>query len=890
MPARPPRPRPLLDTLPLLAAPAGLALPPLLGGGLVAALLLLWLWRRPSRREAAAAVPLVLLAALALASAGIALRLPSPSAASWVAEATPRYAALWRDIAGHAAAGARAVPRPPANLAERLETHRRLAALLAHGHPDLTLLLVDPDGQPLVWEGSGLLHEPAPEQLPRQGYEFRAGFGAATLLAVAPLSSAPRPWRIVAGRSFETARLPFDPPGWLPPQAYRWSPIDSPVEAAPGALVISGPRAPGMAVERLPALRPLVVGYAPAVAGIALALALLTLAAMRAVALAVLWDTAVPPGHGSTSVAALAVAAAMAGGAAAGAPTWSLVALLTGLAVAAAGWHWGGRQQRPAVAATLGGLVAGGLVALTYAVQHGLGAETLDSLDTASWATDAAGAGLRIGLLGLSAGALLVAAGRSARPEAARGRFAAGAALLLLLAAALHDHPVPALPLLAAGSCLMALWISGADWRLHLERLLPLILLAALLGASAWELADRFEQRRDLASRLLPGMAPPSRGEQVASRHELDDYFGAVDLARRVPRVPDGLAPTDLAYLLWRGSPLDRGNALTALVVVPHGAKPVGFSYGLPLTEAGELDRDPVRWGSLGPPSWRDLLVSGERPLHSAGRSWGVARFWLLPQPGFRLGARRAEDLTVGLLRGGPEARGPTGLPPGVRFGLYGPGGEAEISPWREAPPLPPVLRSRGATRVVTPEGEAWAVAGSQGRGTAVLFLPVLGSWQGLEEVGSLALSMLLLVVAATLLAALLALTRASFRGLLRRAVRSYSKRLLLVYGLLLLVPLAALNVLLLRNLGERLQAEQRAAGEAAVRSAQQVLGEYVLSLEPGFGLETALDDELLVWLSRVLHHEVNLYWGSSINASSKRELFSAGLLSERIPGDIWAQ
>src|SRR4029079_8877676 len=152
------------------------------------------------------------------------------------------------------------------------------------------------------------------------------------------------------------------------------------------------------------------------------------------------------------------------------------------------------------------------------------------------------------------------------------------------------------------------------------------------------------------------------------------------------------------------------------------------------------------------------------------------------------------------------------------------------------------------------------------------------------------ALAMLLLVLAAAALGALLALNRASFRDALRRAARSYSKRTLLLYGVLLLVPLVALNVLLLRNLEERLLAEQRAGGEKEVRSAQQVLGEYVASLEPGFGIETALDDELLVWLSRVLHHEVNLYWGSTINASSKRELFSSALLPERIPGDIYAQ
>jgi signal transduction histidine kinase len=262
----------------------------------------------------------------------------------------------------------------------------------------------------------------------------------------------------------------------------------------------------------------------------------------------------------------------------------------------------------------------------------------------------------------------------------------------------------------------------------------------------------------------------------------------------------------------------------------------------------------------------------------------------MLPQPGFRLGLSRAEDLPVGLLRGGPAGRGPTGLPSEVRYALYTAEGAVEVSPWRESPPLSVALRHGGQAHVDTPEGRAWAVARRQGSGIAVLFLPELRSGSALEAVGTLALSMLLLVVALVGLGALLALTRTTFRDLVRRSVRSYSKRLLIVYGLLLLVPLVALNVLLLRNLEARLQAEQRAAGEAAVRSAQQVLGEYVLSLEPGFGLETALDDELLVWLSRVLRHEVNLYWGSSINASSKRELFSAGLLPERIPGDIFAR
>jgi signal transduction histidine kinase len=120
--------------------------------------------------------------------------------------------------------------------------------------------------------------------------------------------------------------------------------------------------------------------------------------------------------------------------------------------------------------------------------------------------------------------------------------------------------------------------------------------------------------------------------------------------------------------------------------------------------------------------------------------------------------------------------------------------------------------------------------------------------------------------------------------------VRSYSKRLLLVYTLLLVVPLLALNAVLVAAVEKRLSREQRAAGEAALASTQRLIGDYLLGLEPGFGIDTELNDELLGQISRVVRHEVNLYWGSAVYASSKPELFAAGLLPKRIPGDIYAR
>ncbi|MEE8277165.1 MAG: ATP-binding protein, partial [Thermoanaerobaculia bacterium] len=341
---------------------------------------------------------------------------------------------------------------------------------------------------------------------------------------------------------------------------------------------------------------------------------------------------------------------------------------------------------------------------------------------------------------------------------------------------------------------------------------------------------------------------------------------------------------------IWHHSPLARGGVLSALVVF-SGDRPVSrFAFGLPMSEEeGEVDWTPTRWPQQVLPSiWQDAVISGEADMASNGEPWGWVRYWLWPQPGFRLGGSGLDVLAAGLLRDGPVAGR---LAPGPsRYALYSDQGEAVIVPWNDTPPLEPSLLDGGELVVATPAGRAWAFAARGEDGVRVLYLPIPRTMAALERVGIHVVSVLivLLVLGMTSLPALL--PRRGLRQTVGHALRSYSKRLVVVYSLLLTVPLLAMNATVLRMVEKRLQREQRAAGQAALESAQRVLGEYVLSLEPGFGFESALDDELLIWLSGVVHHEVNLYWRSSVLASSKPELFTAGLLPSRIPGEIYSR
>jgi signal transduction histidine kinase len=174
---------------------------------------------------------------------------------------------------------------------------------------------------------------------------------------------------------------------------------------------------------------------------------------------------------------------------------------------------------------------------------------------------------------------------------------------------------------------------------------------------------------------------------------------------------------------------------------------------------------------------------------------------------------------------------------------------------------------------------------------TEVVLLAAPSPFETIERIGVHVLGTALLIAAFGLT---LWVAAGSGRQRLTRGwqqvYRSYSKKLLVVYGLLLLLPLSLLSIVLLGVLGDRLGRSQEIAAESAMEAAQHVLGEYVLSLEPGFGVDTAIDDDLLAWLARVIDHEVNLYWGSTLYASSNPELFTAGFLPARIPGDIYAE
>jgi len=102
-----------------------------------------------------------------------------------------------------------------------------------------------------------------------------------------------------------------------------------------------------------------------------------------------------------------------------------------------------------------------------------------------------------------------------------------------------------------------------------------------------------------------------------------------------------------------------------------------------------------------------------------------------------------------------------------------------------------------------------------------------------------------------------------------------------------IILPLILFVLFVRAYLANRLEAEYLERGQTALNTAQRVIEDYLASQNAA--PEQVLDDDILSWLARVIGHDLHLYRGESLVASSRRDLFAAHVESQRLPGDIYS-
>ncbi|MEK7282462.1 MAG: ATP-binding protein, partial [Acidobacteriota bacterium] len=102
------------------------------------------------------------------------------------------------------------------------------------------------------------------------------------------------------------------------------------------------------------------------------------------------------------------------------------------------------------------------------------------------------------------------------------------------------------------------------------------------------------------------------------------------------------------------------------------------------------------------------------------------------------------------------------------------------------------------------------------------------------------------------------------------------------------LLPLLTLAYFTARSTTLGIDGDITTSGLASLQVARRVAEDYLTVTGPEEG--GPLDDDVVYWLSRVVRQDINVYAGADLLATSTRELYSSGLLNERLNGESYRE
>ena len=158
---------------------------------------------------------------------------------------------------------------------------------------------------------------------------------------------------------------------------------------------------------------------------------------------------------------------------------------------------------------------------------------------------------------------------------------------------------------------------------------------------------------------------------------------------------------------------------------------------------------------------------------------------------------------------------------------------------------------------------------------TAAIVLPALG---------------LIALVAAALLGWRLAASPAAERAaLVPASARTFRGRLVALFVVGVMIPLVILTFFLRREIEARSARDTLDHARTGLETARRVLDDYMLSAAVGRDRLGLLDDALLAWVSNAVGYDLSVYGRDArLLATSRHDLYSAGLLAQRVPGPAY--
>ncbi|MEO5823898.1 MAG: ATP-binding protein [Vicinamibacteraceae bacterium] len=177
--------------------------------------------------------------------------------------------------------------------------------------------------------------------------------------------------------------------------------------------------------------------------------------------------------------------------------------------------------------------------------------------------------------------------------------------------------------------------------------------------------------------------------------------------------------------------------------------------------------------------------------------------------------------------------------------------------------------------------------------GIYVVGYPVLTPFIHLVNLGELTAFSALLFVALVTLSSLQRIAIGPGPSPIRLVVQeiraSFYRKLFIAFVAATLIPVLALALLVRASVASQLLADAEAGAARTALTAKRVIEESLALQQRELAGATVggLNDDVMVWISRIIDQDVNIFDTSELLFTSERDLFASGLLPTRTPAQV---
>ena len=391
------------------------------------------------------------------------------------------------------------------------------------------------------------------------------------------------------------------------------------------------------------------------------------------------------------------------------------------------------------------------------------------------------------------------------------------------------------------------------------------------------------------------------------SLDRIDAFPGLTELVTAPVAASGPEAPTDRAFQVWRITSLASYPVTSSVELFgPDGLLISRFAFNLPddLTAVPRSDEEMCTWGAV--PIFeevspffaedRRILHAGRALCDASGQPAGSIVVHAMPADYANLPFIVSQSPYVELMRPIDPSQDEAVSGRDVEFAVYGwsrtPLYASGVTAW----PLDDVVFSR----IEQSRAPIWAALQQGGTDYSVYILndrggiyalgfpdaSLLDHLVNLAEIAVLAFLTYLFLLAATAIFGMFGRRGTTARALLREIRASFYRKLLLAFIAATVVPVAALALATRNYVADQMRANVEQEAVRTASAARRVVEDLAAPRAVAQGL--GVDDNLMVWVSRLIDQDVNIFVGPQLRATSERNLFASGLLPTRTPAAVY--